>query len=377
MIPINSFQHRLLRFQLGLSARISLYKRLSQFIDAQITLGESLERIRRRYRQQASLLEKIRMRFDRNFKPEGDFRAKILGDWVDRMAEGGQFPDAIRNWIPTGEHMLIAAGARGAGLATGMKEAANLSVANAQMKKAIIGQSIQPGVLILALVGMFMLFQRKMVPIFRTIKPVEAWPSSALKLYNISYFIDHYFFLVIAAMIGCGYGIMLTLPRWRGGGRNLVDGLPPWSIYRIQQASAFLIGLSSLMEAGVTTFNALQMMHRNGSPYFRAHLEKMMSNMSRGGPNLGASLNTGLLDQETAGDVEDYSQLGSFRSAIKEIGKKNLDESLERIQAAMGMLKNVMLIMVAGVVLWIYATTYLLQADIANSATNPHAAASP
>jgi len=290
------------------------------------------------------------------------------------MANGAQFQDAIKPWIPHGEHMLIAAGARGAGLATGMKEAANLSQANAQMKKTIIGQSIQPAVLVLALVGMFILFQSKMVPIFRVIKPVEAWPSSALRLYNISYFIDHYVLLVIGLMVGAGYGIMLTLPRWRGNGRAFFDSLPPWSIYRIQQSSAFLIGLSSLMEAGVTTYAALQMMHRNGSLYFRWHLERMMAKMATGDSNTGAAMNTGLLDRETAGDVEDYSQLGSFRNAIKEIGKKNLEDSLERIQGAMNALKNVMLILVAGVVLWIYATTYLLQADIANSATNPRAA---
>ena len=370
MIKTNSFQFRLLKFMLTLRARISLYKRLSQFIEAQITLNESLDRIRRRYRQQTSLLEKLRMKLDQNFQPQGDFRAQILGDWIDRMADGAHFQDAIRPWIPTGEHMLIAAGVRGAGPATGMREAANLSMANSVMKKTIIGQSIQPVVLLMALVAMFILFQKKMVPIFKTLKPVAQWPSSAMKLYNISYFVDHYLLLVVAILVGIAYVIMLSLPRWRGKGRSIADYFPPWSIYRVQQSSAFLIGLSSLMEAGVTTFNSLQMMHRNGSPYLRSHLERMMANMSKGGTNLGASLNTGLLDQETAGNVEDYSQVGTFRTAIKEIGSLNLEESLSRIQVAMGFMKNLMLVLVAGVVLWIYATTYLLQANLANSVTS-------
>jgi type II secretory pathway component PulF len=256
-----------------------------------------------------------------------------------------------------------------------MNEAAGMSMANARMKKTIIGQSIQPLVLTAAVMSMFILFQARMVPIFEKIKPVAAWPSGAVRLYNISYFIEHYLLLVVAAMVGMGYVFLVSLPRWKGPRRAMVDTMPPWSVYRVQQSSAFLIALSSLMTAGVTVYASLQLLHRNGSPYLRWHLERMMSAMSQGADNPGAAMNTGLLDKETAGEVEDYSQLGSFREAIQTIGKQNLEDSLERIALTMGALRNVMLIAVAGTVMWIYGTTYMLQADIANSAGSASGAA--
>lgn len=373
MAALSSLEKRVYKFMLGLKVRTSLYKRIAAFLEAKINLTEGLLLLRDRYRKQLGLGEKLKVRFSPGYVAKGDFRAAILNEWLERIATGERFSDAVKEWVPSNEFMLIAAGERGKGLGPGMLDAAGMSQANAQIKKTIVGNSIQPIVLVLALLAMFILFQRKMVPIFKVIKPVETWPSSAMKLYNISYFVDHYLLLVLAALIGIGYGLILTLPRWRGAWRQRFDAMPPWSIYRTQQASSFLIGLASLLRAGVPLNAALQMMHRNGTPYFRWHLERMMYTLS-GGLNQGIALNTGLLDRETAGEVEDYSRMRSFREAIEEMGKRTMEESLERIQNNMGMLKNVMLIVVAGSVLWIYATTYLLQADLANSATNPNAA---
>jgi type II secretory pathway component PulF len=368
-MAMSPLERKFLKLRFSLKVRMNLYKKISAFLTAKITLNEGLLMLRNRYRKELSLGEKLNVRFKPGFVPKGDFRAVIITEWLERMADGQSFSRAIQDWVPSSEHMLIQAGERGKSLAAGMRDAAGMSEANSRIKKTIIGNSIQPVVLVLALVAMFILFQHKMVPIFKVIKPVEQWPSSAVKLYNISYFIDHYLILVIGAMIGVVYGLMLTLPRWKGLWRQRFDGLPPWSIYRTQQASSFLIGVASLLEAGVPINQALQLMHRNGTAYFRWHLERMMNTLASGATP-GVALNTGLLDRETAGNVEDYSRMRSFREAIAEMGHETLEESIQRIETTMGALKNVMLIIVAGSVLWIYATTYLLQADLASSATN-------
>lgn len=368
-MAISPIERKLLKMRFSLKVRMNLYKKIAAFLTAKISLNEGLLMLRNRYRKELSLGEKPQVRYKPGFVPNGDFRAVILTEWLERMAEGQSFARAVQDWVPSSEHMLISAGERGKSLATGMRDAAGMSEANSRIKKTIIGNSIQPIVLLLALVAMFILFQRKMVPIFKVIKKVEEWPSSAIKLYNISYFIDHYLILVIGILVGIGYGLMLTLPRWRGAWRQRFDSLPPWSIYRTQQASSFLIGLASLLEATVPINQALQLMHRNGTPYFRWHLERMM-NVLASGTNPGVALNTGLLDKETAGNVEDYSRMRSFREAIAEMGHLTLEESIQRIESSMAALKNIMLIVVAGSVLWIYATTYLLQADLASSATN-------
>src|SRR5690606_18824010 len=133
---------------------------------------------------------------------------------------------------------------------------------------------------------------------------------------------------------------------------RIFDHLPPWSIYRSYQASSFLISLSSLMRAGVATYDALRLMHRTASPWMRMHLERMMTNMRHGGENQGKSLDTGLLDKEVAGDIQDYSATGSFLEAIYRIGQRTLEEGVKSIQIKMDVLKNVLLFAVAASIVW-------------------------
>lgn len=356
-----------------LKVRASLYGRIADFLQAKIPLNQTLLQLRNRYRRQLSLGEQLRMRFDSSFQPKGDFRAQVLSEWLEGLGTGQKFNEVIREWVPPNEHMLILAGERGASLPEGLRNASGMSEANTKIKKAIIGKSVQPAVLLLALFGMFMLFQRKIAPIFLRMKPLETWGASARRLYDISYFLDHYSLLTLGLLVVFSYGLLLTLPRWTGVWRQRFDALPPWSIYRVQNASSFLIGLASLLNAKVPMNVSLQMMHRNSTAYMQWHLERMMNILASGVSNQGVALNTGLLDSETAGDVEDFSQIISFSESIQEVGQKTLTASLERIDAVMGAMQTMMLLLVAGCVMWIYSTTYLMMTDLANSATNTSA----
>jgi hypothetical protein len=107
------------------------------------------------------------------------------------------------------------------------------------------------------------------------------------------------------------------------------------------------------------------MMHKNASPWMRMHLERMMSAMKLGGSNPGKALETGLLDQETAGDVQDYSRLGSFQDAIYLLGSRSLEKGIKSIEMKMGIIRNIMLFGVAASIGWVYLTSYGLQSNIA------------
>jgi toxin co-regulated pilus biosynthesis protein E len=82
---------------------------------------------------------------------------------------------------------------------------------------------------------------------------------------------------------------------------------------------------------------------------------------------MGRALNTGLLDDETAGDVEDYSRLGSFSDAIYVLGSRSLEAGIVQIQMRMGVIKNLLLVLVAGSIIWIYFASFGLQTAIADS----------
>lgn len=343
------------RLTFGLKTRLSLYERIEAFMVAGVDVVTTLRTIRNRYQGRRRTRGK----------------AKVLDSWIRAMERGGTFSDAIKAWVPSSEHMLISSGERGEGIISGLQEARVLSEATARSKAAIYGGTIFPGVLFAMIIGMLIMFQVQMVPIFEGLLPVERWPGSAQTLNSLSSFMKNQLYLVLGGVLAISAIIGYSMPRWRGDIRTKVfDKLPPWSIYRSYQASSFLISLSSLMKAGVANYDALRLMHRNASPWMQQHLEKMMTSMRHGGENQGKALNTGLLDQEVAGDIEDYSQLGSFQDAIYQIGQRTLEEGVKSIQIKMDVLKNVLLFAVAASIVWIYLTSYGLQTTIANQANS-------
>ena len=224
-----------------------------------------------------------------------------------------------------------------------------------------------PAFLLMLLGFMLARFQTDMAPIFKSLLPVTSWSSSGQTLDALSSFIVNYWWMVLIGFAVFGIASGISLGRWRGRGRKIADKFPPWSIYRTAQASSFMIGLSSLMRAGVAGFDALRSMHKTASPWMKSHLEKMMGTMRLGGPHSGKALNTGLLDKETAGDVEDYSQLGQFEDAIYLLGSRTMKESVDKINARMAVLRTILLILVAVSIGWIYSTIYGLQTTIASS----------
>ena len=346
------FGRAIAKLRFGLKARISIYERIADFLDAQIDIVSTLKSLRDRY-------AKTR-----------DYRSRILGEWIANMERGVVFSESIKDWIPAAEHMLISAGERGTGLKNGLIEAKVLSTASSQTKAAIAGGLIFPMALFGMIIGLMFMFQTQQVPAFTAMLPLERWPSGAKMLYNVSYFFYKYLFVLLGVIAAIAFVVTSSMGRWTRPPRSFFDHLPPWSIYKSYQASSFLIGLASLMQAGIPTYDALRMMHRNASPWTKVHLEKMMSSIKIGGSNPGKALDTGLLDAETAGDVQDYSRLGSFQDAIYRMGQRSLANGVKSIEAKMVVIRNLMLVLVAGSIAWMYLTSYNLQTTIASAASS-------
>lgn len=335
-------------FKFGLTNRISLYERMSAFLAAGIPVFDALEAIRSR-------MEKRK-----------DIRAEMFAQWLTVMRSGSRFSDAVKDWVPKAEFMLISSGEQGGRLIDGLNEAARLSTASAKIKQAIIGGAALPALLIFMLSGMISGFDIYMAPVFKNLLPVSQWPDGAQTLYAMSHFMTSYWYLILIFIGVTATLISYTINVWVGGARELFDHLPPWSVYKNYQASSFLIGLASMLKAGVALNDALKMMLRNSSPWLGAHINQMLAALKGGGSNYGEALDTGLFDEETAGDISDYARLSSFENAIYTIGERMVILGVERTNQKMAVAKNLMLFVVAGTVFWIYYTSYSLQTVISD-----------
>lgn len=344
------------RMTFSMKTRMGLYERVGAYVENGVDIVTTMQTIRRRYEQKRSTKKK----------------ALILKEWIEVMEYGGEFHDAIKDWVPSSEHMLIAAshGSDG-GLVAGLREARVLSGASAKAKGAIMGGTVFPLVLFAMIIGMLIMFQIQMVPIFKTLLPIPKWPDSAQTLNTLSSFMKNNLIFVLGFLFAGSAVIAWSLPRWKGPMRvKIFDKIPPWSIYRNYQGSSFLIALASLMKGGTSTYDALRSMHSTASPWMQSHLDRMMYLTRQGPENPGEALDTGLLSDDDAGDIKDYSQLNSFPDAVYIIGQRSLEEGVQAIQMKMDVIKNLLLFAVAGSIVWIYLTTYSLQNVIAAGANS-------
>jgi type II secretory pathway component PulF len=342
----------LLKFRFGLKYRLNLYERLSAFTKEEFPLFDSLQKFRNRYNKKK------------------DFRGKIIDYWLEDMKYGASFSNVLQGWVPDAELNLIQAGEEGKGIDKGLDEAIKFAKSAQKIKKTIINGATYPIILLLVVLGFIAMFSIKMAPTYLGILPLEKWPSMGQNLYNFSHFIVSYWYIVFAIIGIIAFIISKTIGIWTGKVRELFDKVPPWSVYKVYQASAFLISLASMMQSGTPLNESLKKIKKTSAPWLAEYINNMEKNLKKGGKNFGSHLDVGLLDEETAGDVIDYSELGKFEEAVYTIGEKNLEQSVEKIDIRMAMIKNLMLVLVGLTVGVIYYTSIELNGTVAEAASS-------
>lgn len=341
-----------LKWRLGLQQRINIYERLKSYTEEEFPVYESL------------------LKFKQRYEKKKDFRAKIITIWLEKIKNGATFSQAIQGWVPEAELNLISAGEDGKGIETGLAEAIKFGKSAQRIKSTIIGGATYPFVLLMVILGFTAMFSKQMAPTYLNILPLERWPSMGQNFYLVSKFIVDYWYILLGSAIGLGFVIGTTIGRWTGSVREMADKFPPWSVYKVYQACSFLIGLASMMQSGIPLNDSLVKLKKSSSPWLAAYIEEMMKNLRRGGKNFGQHLNVGLLDDETAGDVIDYSELGKFEVAIYTIGEKNLETSVDQIASRMGMIRSLMIVLVGITVGFIYMTSIELNGVVADAASS-------
>jgi type II secretory pathway component PulF len=340
-----------LKSKLGLDTRVQLYEKLKSFTEEEFPVFESLAKFKQRYD-----LKK-------------DPRGKIIGIWLDDMRSGANFSTAVKGWIPDAELNLIQAGEDGSGIEKGLAEAIKFGKSSAKIKSVIIGGAMYPVIMLLVIMGFIAMFNKQMAPTYLEFLPVERWPEAGRHFYSFSEILIGYWYIVLGIIIVSGYVISTTIGKFVGPARKFLDKLPPWSVYKVYQGCSFLIGLASMMQSGTPLNDALEKIKKSSDVWLRKYINEMQKNLRKGGKNFGIHLNVGLLDEETANDVIDYSELGSFEKAVYSIGEKNLENSVLNIEAKMAMARNLMLVLVGLTVGFIYYTSIELNGAVAEAAS--------
>jgi len=323
--------------EFGLEKRISLYELLRSFSQSNLS-------------PQAAFIQ-LEKSATKNKRPVRLIYRKILSSMRHLRLD-----KAMREFIPQAELNLIMSGEAAGDLETAFTNAAYIAKAAQQMRSAVTTQFIYAGFLFLAAIGVLVGASKKVVPALENFSGLS---PSTQNLVDLSSFLENYSVLVLLALVACIFGISYSLGHWKpNAARGLLERfIPPFSTYRMYQASSFLIVLGALLDGNRSIDASLKDIRANSKPWLQHHLSQMLRSFAAGKEE-HIALDTNLLDEEQMVLICALSEAGKLDKELPRIGRTTVERSIKKIQAAGRVINIAMLMLVGGIIAWIYTSIF-------------------
>lgn len=287
-------------------------------------------------------LATIRARRERSHG-KNDPTVLAIDIWVRRLNNGDRFSDAIGDWVPVAERMLLAAGERSGKLDANLVACAESMESQAVIRKAVIGGLAYPILLVIASFCVLFFFGFSLIPGFSKAVSADKWTGMAAVTVTLSAWIQAWLWLPALLVTSWAASLFWVLPNWTGPARNRFESYPPFNIYRIVNGSSWIISMASLVNAGVRIEEAIVTTSKYSSKWMRSRSEAILRGL-RSGTSLGEAMyraGNGFPDPEIIDDLLVYSQVSGMDEALKKIANEWVTESVENIKVAMTVVFNV------------------------------------
>lgn len=276
----------------------------------------------------------------------------------DGLEAGQNLPAAMQAFIPADESLIITSGTEAGRQSEALKLAADF-VETRQGVWAAVGKELSYPLFLCALfIALLCLISLKVIPELSQLSDPSTWGSAAHSLHSISSFIASWKGVACAGtLIALLWLMAFSLPRWTGRGRNFMEKLPPWSIYRLLMGSVWMLTLATLLRGGVQATRALQLTagyygdstgsaNTGISPWLRHRVGAVHSEFAKG-KNLGrAMLDCGynFPDERIVEEFQVYATLPGFENSLHSLSQGWLEQGIARFKRACSRLNNLSLL---------------------------------
>jgi type II secretory pathway component PulF len=294
---------------------------------------------------------------------------KVIDRWRSRVLDGRSFGEAMADWVPVREWMIVEAGS--ADLAEALEEVCILLENSGKMKSAVLTAVGYPLFLAGLVSVLLWIFSVDAIPAFSQIKPMDQWEGLAWYMGVMSKTVQIGlipFVLLVVALVALS---IWSLPRWVGNWRLRFEAFPPWSLYRLISGSAFMTALAAFVLAGMPVPEALRRLRAAASPWLTERLDATLYYLNSG-QNLGEALHLaghGFPDRELIEDLRVFASLGNLDEALKRLSKEWLNQNLENLRSVGDVMKVLGMVMVAAVIALIQAGIFAIQHQLTSGPT--------
>jgi len=352
-------ERKFAKLQFGYQQRVDLYNQLISLLATGMNTTDAL-----------------RMAYDvasHEGKKPKELDAIILSEVILAMKNGDSLAKALSPWVPKEEVMSIGAFLNSDDFIGNLRSYLETQEKKRKIKSTIISGMIYPVLLFTMIYGVMMYFGNSIVPTIAELLPMDRWTGPALFLTFMYHFSRDYAVPgVVAIVVGLAV-IIFLLPRWSGAGRSFADKLPIFSTYRMYTGISFLMSVSSLMQGGVPTTDALKQIEPHANRYVKTRIVAVRRQMMNGA-NFGAALyraGSGWPDAKMNLNIKIFAETQDLSAQLSKLAKMWVDQSQIAVERNMGLLRTVSMFAVFGVIMGIVVGVYALQGQIGTSAMAP------
>lgn len=342
------------RLNFGDGARLRLYRKIAKM------LANGLPLLR--------ILEELQDRASHRGTRPGEPLAIVLDDCRRSVQNGGLLSEGLEDWAPRGEQLIILAGEQAGRLESTLLAVTDVVQAGRKIKAVVTAGLTYPAVILCLVFAYVYLFGTRVIPQFTRIVDPAHWKGAARSLHVMSVFVQDWMPLAAAAVVALAAAVVVSMPRWRGEARVLLDRFAPYSIYRLIAGTGFLMAFSALQTAGITVEKSLVRLSLLAGPWLRERIDGALLGV-RSGLNCGEALRNagyGFPSAEVIDDLCIYADYRGFPEALKLIADEWLEEGVEQISAQMKLLNGVCIVFLAVVIGWLVTGFFGIQQEIAS-----------
>lgn len=348
---------RFAKWNMDAKTRMGIYEKLGKFIANGVPITQALAEIH------------LHLSID-GTKPNNP-KAQAVEQWRKTVLNGQPFARALQGWAPKNEISLLEAGEISGRFDQAVQDVLFVYKAGKRIRSALAGL-VYP-LFLMCTTGLYMyIFGTQVVPAFDAILPKEHWQGTGHTMALMAEFVQTGLLPLVIFLVIMVIFILSTMAIWTGRARRVFDRFPPWSIYRLVVGSNFLISFSALLNAGISVPDALQILARNASPWYRERLLATRLQMLNGARNIGDALHrTGLNfpSWEMIIDIRSYSALAGFDDMLNKLSREWLDDAVVGINRQLDVFRNIAIVVMGLIFMWLAAGMFELQQQLSDAAT--------
>lgn len=293
----------------------------------------------------------------------------ILKDIYQRQQAGADIARAFGEYIPETDRMMISA-FEGEDISKGFEDLVKYNDSIKAMQKAYRQALAYPAILMLGFLGAISYICISIVPKLTTTLTPETVlsPLSAIIVWmSNNYFL--WFLTITGSIAGIIAFLSWALPNLNNRFRIKLEGIPPFSLYRVKMGCSFLSALIGLTNSGLRQVEALEKMEREAKPYLKTRLKIILKQMNDG-KNLGQALVDSKLnfpDKEMVKPLNTLARNGVLESSLEKLSQDLNEDGLEIVNKQAGILRIIVIGLLGMGILFSFVGVITISQDMTNA----------